>query len=349
MQSFTEDHSSKNLAALLDRSVRLIPSLDLSKTELTSVNDNASNIVRGITLSETIGMQVNCAAHTLQLVINDCIASNQTINEIIDSCKSLAAKTHRSSKVCNKLRDMCERLDGDPNQDKKWPYRVIISPGGVRWDSMYLCMKSILQLEEPLLQLRSRDADFADVPSEEQFATMTQLSDLLGSFHRCVETLSAEITPTMHLVVEVLYNLNQDLIKAQEGSGSGTCLQVRAWAEQAVVSLDRRFPDCGASKKEFALGNLLHPLYRGLVARKMNRVDYDRWIEELISENQVRNCYCICANIHSTNQTNMYNYEYMQSLGGGGMGKWVYYCRKDILLKSDNYVHTRPCLLIHLL
>jgi hypothetical protein len=73
MQHFTEEHTSKNLAALLDKTMKMIPSLDVTKTEVTSVNDNAANIILGINLSETIRGQVNCTAHTLQLVVNDCL------------------------------------------------------------------------------------------------------------------------------------------------------------------------------------------------------------------------------------------------------------------------------------
>jgi hypothetical protein len=94
------------------------------------------------------------------------------VNIIVDKCQAISSKTHRSNRICNKLKDMCERLDGDPAQTQKWPQRVIISPGGIRWDSMYFCMESVLKLEEPLLQLKTLDADFSDVPSEEELVTM---------------------------------------------------------------------------------------------------------------------------------------------------------------------------------
>jgi hypothetical protein len=88
------------LAALLDRIVRNIPSLKLSRTEATYINNNAANIVLGITLSETIKGQVNFNVHILQLVINDCIASIPAIIGIINNCKSLVAKTHTEAAWC---------------------------------------------------------------------------------------------------------------------------------------------------------------------------------------------------------------------------------------------------------
>ena len=293
MQHFTEEHTSKNLANLLDKTIKLIPSLDATKTKVVSVNDNAANIIRGINLSETIRGQVNCMAHTLQLVINDCLQSVDEVNQIIEKCKALSAKTHRSSRICNKLKDMCERLEGDPSQTQKWPYRVIISPGGIRWDSMYFCMESILKLEEPLLQLKTTDADFSDVPTEDEFVTMSELCKILKVFHLGTAELSAEVTITMHNVLVFLYNLHSVLSNTSDTS---KCDHIRAWANHGLLKLDQRIPDCGATNKYFVLGNFFHPKYQGLIARSKNRIEYDKFLEELFAEtvgdNQVRQLFC---------------------------------------------------------
>ena len=278
MQHFTEELSSETLANLLDKTIRKIPGLDVSQTELTSVNENAANIIRGITISETIKGQVNCTAHTLQLVIKDCIDSDATINHIITKCQAVAAMTHGSSKQANQIKDMCERLDKDPSQTQKWPYRVIILPEGIRGDSMYLCMDSILNLKEPLLQLRAEDAAFKDAPSEQDFETMSELENLLKAFRVGIVELSAESIPTLHNVIVIIYNLTMKLTEASKNS---KCDHVKAWANQGLIAMEERFPKCGAGNKEFALGNFFHPFYRGLIAEKKND-DFNIWIEQMI-------------------------------------------------------------------
>ena len=87
MQNFTEELSTENLANLLDKTIRKIPGLDVTQTELTSVTENEANIIRGINISKTIKGRVNCTAQTLQLAIKDCIDSDATINNIITKLK----------------------------------------------------------------------------------------------------------------------------------------------------------------------------------------------------------------------------------------------------------------------
>lgn len=282
MRSFTEDHSSKNLAMILDQIIRGITALNVEKTKVTSVNDNAANIVRGIKLAETIKGQVKCAAHTLQLVINDVLTNVRYVNEIIRKCKAISALTHRSSKQSNKVKAMCDKINNDPSQARKWPYRVIISPGGVRWNSTYLCMESILKLEEPLLQLRQTDADFDDVPSEDEFASMSELVSLLKCFHSATQELSAEVTPTIHMVVVTIYNLITHL---KNSAKDLKCVQIRDWARQASHVMADRFPKSGSTCMDFALGHFFHPHYRGLVCRSENNEEWEEMMDELIREN----------------------------------------------------------------
>ena len=158
---------------------------------------------------------------------------------------------------------------------------------------MYLCMDSIMQLEEPLLQLRQRDRDFEDcVPSEAEFSTMNELVKLLGAFHVSTQTLCAEITPTMHLVMVVIYNLEDLLAQTKINS---KCDHVKAWADMALIEMDRRFPDCGGTTRAFALGNFFHPFYRGAVAASENAELLHGWLDELVEESRVvvrKLCFC---------------------------------------------------------
>ena len=158
---------------------------------------------------------------------------------------------------------------------------------------MYFCMESILKLEEPLLQLKTTDADFSDVPTEEEFVTMSELCKILKVFHLGTAELSAEVTITMHNVLVFLYNLHSVLSNTSDTS---KCNYIRAWANHGLLKLDQRIPDCGATNKYFVLGNFFHPKYQGLIARSKNRIEYDKFLEELFAEsvgdNQVRQLFC---------------------------------------------------------
>ena len=286
LQNFREDHTSKNLAGLLDACIRKIPGLNLAKTMLTSVNDNAANIVRGIRISETVTGQVRCVAHTLQLVLNDCMDSQPEVSEIIRKCKALAALTHRSSKQANKIKMMCERLNSDSAQNTQWEYRVIISPGGVRWNSTYMCMDSVMKLEEPLLQLKTDDADFRDItPSEEEFEILEEILPMLKAFHIVTQQLSAENSITMHCVLATLYDLTCFLEKSNAKPAQSHLQPVRAWAKRALKRLSERYPNYGADINEFALGHFLNPEYKGLLCQMKNKESWDRMLEDFIDTN----------------------------------------------------------------
>ena len=281
----------------MDTCIRRIPAINLARTKLTSVNDNAANIVRGIRLSETITGQVRCVAHTLQLVLNDCLDSQPEVSDIIKKCKALAALTHRSSKQANKIKAQCDLLNSDSNQTQRWDYRVIISPGGVRWNSTYMCMDSIMKLEEPLLQLQAIDADFRDItPTEDEFQILEELLPMLKAFHVVTQQMSAENEITMHSVLATLFDLTSFMEKKTTKAGKSDLKfkPVRAWAKKALTELTKRFPNYGADIEEFAFGHFLNPEYKGMLCELKNKENWDRMLEDFIDTNtQVNESFAI--------------------------------------------------------
>jgi hypothetical protein len=95
--------------------------------------------------------------------------------------------------------------------DKKWPYRVIISPNEVPLHAIYpRTGRAVASTPEQRC-------------SKKQFAKMNQPVDLLGIFNSCMQALSVEVTHTIHLVIVVLYNLNVKLFRVK--NESRTCAQ----------------------------------------------------------------------------------------------------------------------------
>jgi hypothetical protein len=229
------------------------------------------------------------------LVLNDCLDSQPEVSDIIKKCKALAALTHRSSKQANKIKAQCDLLNSDSNQTQRWDYRVIISPGGVRWNSTYMCMDSIMKLEEPLLQLQANDTDFRDItPSEDEFQILEQLLPLLKAFHVITQQMSAENEITMHSVLAKLYDLTVFLEQKTTKPGQSDFKPVRAWAKKALTELTKRFPNYGADIEEFALGHFLNPEYKGMLCELKNKENWDRMLEDFIDTNsQVNESFAI--------------------------------------------------------
>ena len=280
MLHLQDEHTSRVLQTLLENCLKAVTGLNVETTHIASVTDNAANIMRAVRQSQIINEQVRCAAHTLQLVIRDCLRHVDYINDILRKCQDLSNLTHRSAKQQEKIRAMCVQVQEDVEQTHSWPYRKIITPNETRWDSMFMCIESIVALEEPLLQLKQADRDFHDcVPTEEEFLSMNELVGMLKHFHTSTQALCAEEKPTAQLVIVLLYDMGVALRMKSE---NGTCEHIRAWAEKAYKELDRRFPNFGCEVKVWAMGHFFDPYYKGMVAFNQNKDTMDNWIQELI-------------------------------------------------------------------
>ena len=81
------------------------------------------------------------------------------------------------------------------------------------------------------------------------------------------EMMSADKTPTIHLVVAMLANLQGYLEKEAR---DGTQSFAKDYAEIMINELQKRFPN-----ELFCFGHILHPYFRGRLFRKGT----ERWKE----------------------------------------------------------------------
>ena len=123
MLHFVDEHTSRALQTILETSLKRVSGLNVDVTHIVSVTDNAANIMRAVRQSTMINEHVGCAAHTLQLVVRDCLRNVEYINNILAQCQELSNLTHRSGKQQNKIREMCLQIEADPEQTLSWPYR----------------------------------------------------------------------------------------------------------------------------------------------------------------------------------------------------------------------------------
>ena len=248
----TSDHTS------IRDSIQQIAGLDVSKTELVSVTDNADG-------------QVSCVANTLQLMIDDCLHhEDPTWAEIFSKCQALSNLTREDQQ---KVKKMCERLGYETHA---------IAPVIPTWKSMSLFMDSIIQMKEPLINLALDDPDFKEsVPTEEQLEIIAELLKVFESFDKAIEELSLDKAVTLHLVVVELFNLNDTLEKVCNDSKIPA---VKEWARFAKKKLDKSLPAGGCLNKYFALGNYFNSFYKGAMC--FTKADYfiRRLLQDLAAE-----------------------------------------------------------------
>ena len=101
-------HTSEMIAHKLDD---IIDTLDLPAVMFKAITtDNAANMLKATKTAATIDVGLGCIDHTLQLVINTCIAKCPEVLTAVNNFKRLVNSTHKSNLANTKMRDQCARM-----------------------------------------------------------------------------------------------------------------------------------------------------------------------------------------------------------------------------------------------
>ena len=248
---FTGRHTGEAIAVNLDS---FISELNLKEdVHRACVNDNGSNVVLAVKESEEINTELRCHDHTLQLAITKAIKNSGELDAAIKKCKDLASHTHRSAPSTSKLQDACGELGIQP--------RKLIVPCTTRWNSEYMCVKSVLQVKEAVEALALTTEEFErSCPSEDQWKTLENCLPILEKINSISVTLSADKKPTIQEVIPELFVLHQELIAQENHKHKPTKIFFR----MLMGELQRRFPLNGAMQQINCMANFLDPRYKGL-------------------------------------------------------------------------------------
>jgi hypothetical protein len=248
---FSGRHTGAAIAVNLDS---FISDLNLDEeVHRACVNDNGSNVVLAAKESEEINTELRCNDHTLQLVVTKAIKNSPELQDGIKKCTDLASHTHRSAPSTSKLQDECEKLGIKP--------RKLIVPCTTRWNSEYMCVRSVLQVKEAVQSLAQTMDEFDRFcPSDDQWKTLENCLPYLQKVNSISETLSADKRPTIQEVIPELFVLQQEL-SAQENHKHKPS---RKFFRMLKDELQKRYPLNGAEKEINCLANFLDPRYKGL-------------------------------------------------------------------------------------
>jgi hypothetical protein len=230
--------------------------------------DNASNMKLATKKeSEFLDLGLGCFDHTLQLVVNKCIAQTTGIQAAIAAFTKLSSNTHKSTLYQQRIKKECGDLNkSNPNSVK---YIQIITPVDTRWNSNLMMMISILQLKPALENIRDDDRAKPNcpklieiIPTEEQFNLIETIVPILTKFETLSDFMSGDKYPTLCHIVSKLSFLNNYLVSVKikkTGTPAGEMV------EHMIKDLEERFPKGGCLEKTYAYTQLLHPCFRGNV------------------------------------------------------------------------------------
>ena len=109
-------HGSHTGEYLIETFLNMLEDWKISKDRVALVlRDSGANIVKGMRLTEL--PDLSCTAHTLQLVVNDSLASQRAVTDVITISKKCATHLHHSI------------LEFARHPDGTWPARAQHNPG----------------------------------------------------------------------------------------------------------------------------------------------------------------------------------------------------------------------------
>ncbi|XP_052126121.1 E3 SUMO-protein ligase ZBED1-like [Frankliniella occidentalis] len=138
------NHSGDNLAlALID----MCHEWDLEGRATSITRDNATNIVNAVNQVDFVEFNVSCAAHLLQLCVNDGLKKNKPFMDACKKAKKVVAHFHHSTKATTALE--AAQVTAGLKEAK------LVQSCSTRWDSTYLMCKSLTESRAPVCAVLS--------------------------------------------------------------------------------------------------------------------------------------------------------------------------------------------------
>ena len=252
-------HTGQNIVIKFDNFLHKL-NLDGPDIKRFVILDNASNNKKFSRLSTDRVETLWCVCHTLALVITDLfkgIAGHTEIKTILKKCQSVSVFVHRSEINENTLRDACKVTETQ--------YHVPVLAVKTRWNSSDENVESNLKLEKPLRHLSDTDTSKEQnwrnkVLSPLEYEAAKGMHRALKPFKTQTKIFETDTAPTIHKIVPGLFEISDQLRRMLLEEGI-----VSEFAGLLKNAFDKRYPECGARVKVYAVAHLLDPAYKGCV------------------------------------------------------------------------------------
>jgi hypothetical protein len=200
-RAFGERHIAVNLSEILKIAVE---DWGLAGRMVACVHDNAANIVLANSRQYVPWQSVPCFAHTLQLGVNDGIATVE-IEEVVDACNRLVAHFHRSALATQSLWEKQTSL--------QMPQHRLIQSCKTRWNSVCDMFGRLNEQRQAVTAVLA-DRTVTKLKDEEKFALERSqwqiIEDVIPVLHtlKCATTaLSGENNVSNSVILPVTHGL----------------------------------------------------------------------------------------------------------------------------------------------
>jgi hypothetical protein len=273
VKHFPESHSALNISEELHTCLN---SFDIPFTKVHVVlRDKGANMVAGVRESGLTSL--TCFIHMLQLCISSAILSQQSVSNILSTCRALATHLNHSPKATYQF-EMLQKQLGLSTHKLKQDVRT-------RWNSTYYMLQRFLE-QRPVIAAYTAvtaDQNLADTNqiSAYQWTIIEKLVNLLKPFEELTlensqhNATSSLIIPSI-LALELFIKKVIDTDKNKPGNFSG----IITMAEVLQNSLKTK-SETYLSNKLLAISTFIDPRFK-LQLQKTTSEDMYKWLYEVI-------------------------------------------------------------------
>lgn len=268
---FSGRHTANRMAVAIDAILLDIPGFSRRDGEMTIVHDAAANMKATIPKSAYDVGSFVCMDHRLQTCLKHAFEAVPELDAIIKKATKLASRCHQSALACEIIRAEAELVETQ--------YVKVVAPVSTRWNSKYLMIESINTIRPALESIRDKKIDIGpkvELFTEEEFALLKELENVLYSFDSASRTLSADKSCTIATVLTALVNL----LGFCEVRINNPHEAVGKLASELKKQIETEWPNCGANERLIRISHVLHPYYKGQLLKKFKM--YDSTLEEII-------------------------------------------------------------------
>ena len=236
---------------------------DIHSKLLCVLRDSGSNFVSGLRDSNIPNL--GCLAHNIQLVINDGVLAEKSVQDLLQLGRRIVGHYRRSNVAFHVLQRVQTQLD--------LKVCCLIQDEPTRWNSSYYMLKRLIE------QRKAISGTNAELNETLNFSTtQCQLAEkvvrLLQPFEEATEDISCN-TSSISLVIPIINSLKRILIVEDDDTG------IMSMKRKMSLSIADRFTDI--ERHEFySLSTLLDPRFKDKVFSSHAAVIHSR--EQLLAK-----------------------------------------------------------------
>ena len=263
---FDGRHTAHRVAEALDGKLSEFPILTSRQDlPLTLVHDAASNMKAACIKSTNSLASLVCVDHRLQTVLRTTFSQIVQLDALMSKCTAIASRMHRSPLSCQLVKNECDNVG--------CAYIKVVTPVDTRWNSKYGMVQSLNTIRAGLESLRDRSVSIGGCEhlSDDEWELLREIEKILYRFDAASRELSGDKTITICQVMPHLFDLSG---YCQRDAARVDCpAPVKELVQTLATQLELQFPDCGAREQQIAIGNLLHPYFKGTFLKKYGAFD----------------------------------------------------------------------------